>query len=66
MGEKIRQVRLARGLTQRELAEIAGVSAVTISKLETGAARSASSKTLLRLASALNTSLDRLFFGEGV
>ena len=66
MGERIREVRLARGLTQRQLAGKAGVSAVTISKLETGAAKSASSKTLLRLASALNTTLDRLFFGESV
>lgn len=51
VGERIREMRRERALTQDELAEIANVHPVTISELERGK-RSASARTVKRLAKA--------------
>ena len=53
-------------MTQEELAEKSGVSRGTISALENGIERNTTSKTLLRLALALGTSVDNIFFADGV
>lgn len=66
MGYKIKEVREEMRMTQEELAKKSGVSRTTISGLENGSARSASTKTLLKLAVALNTTIDRIFFADGV
>lgn len=66
MGYKIKEIREAKKMTQEELAEKSGVSRGTISALETGIERNTTSKTLLRLALALGTSIDSIFFTEGV
>lgn len=64
MGYRIRELREAMKMTQEELADKSGVSRGTISALENGSMRNTTSKTLLKLAQALNTSVDRIFFTE--
>lgn len=53
-GALLRLARQARGLTQAQAAQLAGYSAATISRFETGARRLADIETLRRLAVALN------------
>ena len=48
-----------RGMTQQELASIAGINSVYLSQIETGK-RSGSTKTLAALAKALNVTVDDL------
>jgi transcriptional regulator with XRE-family HTH domain len=56
----LKSVRETRGLSQTELGEKAGVPALMISHFETGARPSASAATLVKLANALDTSIDYL------
>ena len=66
MGYKIKELREAMKMTQEELAEKSGVSRGTISTLENGIDRTTTSKTLVKLAQALDTTVDRIFFTKGV
>ena len=66
MGYKIKELREAMKMTQAELAEKSGVSRGTISALENGIDRTTTSKTLVKLAQALDTTVDRIFFTKGV
>ena len=66
MGNKIREYREKADMTQSELSEKSGVSRVTISQLESGVERNTSSRTLLKIAKALNTTIDKIFFADGV
>ena len=66
MGYKIKELREAMKMTQEELAEKSGVSRGTISALENGIVRTTTSKTLVKLAQALDTTVDRIFFTKGV
>lgn len=61
LGSHLKAVRVAAGLTQAELAELAGVSRKTINTVENGVF--VPSTTLaLTLARALETSVEGLFF----
>lgn len=66
MGYKIKELRESMKMTQEELAEKSGVSRGTISALENGIDRTTTSKTLVKLAQALDTTVDRIFFTKGV
>ena len=55
---KLKETRESKGMSQEQLAQKSGVSRVTISNLETGKQKSASSDTLLKLSSALEEPLD--------
>jgi transcriptional regulator with XRE-family HTH domain len=55
-GQRLRELRLQRALSQVELARLAGVSAHTVSKLERQPASCCRSRTLARLAAALGKS----------
>ncbi len=66
MGNKIKEYREKMKMTQTELSEKSGVSRVTISQLECGVERNTSSKTLLSLAKALDTTVDKIFFSNSV
>lgn len=66
MGYKIKELREAMKMTQEELAEKSGVSRGTISALENGIDRTTTSKKLVKLAQALDTTVDRIFFTKGV
>ncbi len=57
IGHRLRRARLARNLTQRQVAEEAGVSEVTINKIERG--EPAKLVTLIRILRVLDL-LDRL------
>jgi transcriptional regulator with XRE-family HTH domain len=58
-GQAVRTVRLSRGLTQEQLAELADVHATYIGKIER-AQKNISFENLLKLACALNLSLAEL------
>lgn len=53
-------------MSQVELAEKSGVSRATISGLESGSVKVTTSTTLLKIAKALSTTVDQLFFDESV
>ena len=55
-GQRLRELRRQRALSQAELAKLAGVSAHTVSKLERQPASRCRSRTLARLAAALGES----------
>lgn len=66
MGYRIKEVREQRGMTQEELAAASGVGRVTIALIESGTTKNASGDTLFKLASALGTTIDSLFFDNTV
>ena len=55
-GQRLRELRLQRAMSQVELAKLAGVSAHTVSKLERQPASCCRTRTLARLAAALGES----------
>lgn len=61
MGYKIREERERIGMTQTELSERSGVSRGTISALENGTLRATTTKTLIRIAKAMGTTVDCIF-----
>jgi transcriptional regulator with XRE-family HTH domain len=63
LGKRLMELREERGLTQRQLAEKAGLSVAFLSEVENGK-RNLSSGKLLRLADELGASLDYLMRGE--
>lgn len=63
IGRQIRFNRLRRGLTQEQLAERAGFSVPYISHIERAAKRP-SLEALVRIAAALDLTLDRLLAGN--
>lgn len=66
MGNKIRERRLELGISQDRLAALSGVDRVNISLIETGKNVNPSIKTLGKIASALGTTVDDIFFAESV
>ncbi len=64
-GETLRRERLRRALTQRELADKAGVSYVTVSRMENGSAGPVKPPTLRKLADALGLAPDVLINWDG-
>lgn len=66
MGYKIKEVREAKNMTQERLSELSGVSRGTIVALENGSAKTTTTKTLVKIATALNTTVDAIFFAESV
>lgn len=64
LGEKLAQLRIVRGLTQQQLANQAGVSLSTVSKLEEGSVTKPSARILLKLTGVLDYNLDDLLSGE--
>ena len=63
IGEGVRKIRHSRGLKQRELAEMTGLSQVTISRLETGRQKSIDPKALKKISSALGISVVQVMTG---
>lgn len=56
--------RIKAGLTQRQLAQKAGLSNVTIVKIEKGNYKNINVSTMLALAKALNSDVQTLFFSD--
>ena len=58
--KNIKNLRLKKGWTQQKLAEAAGVSYVTITKIEQGRSKEPTIQSMIKLADALDVSLDAL------
>lgn len=63
MGDRIRMLRQAKGLTQEELGARVGVSKVAVSQWETGSTANIRLKTFLALVDELGTTPQYLIFG---
>ena len=66
MGYKIKEARESKKMTQEELAEKSGISRGTICALENGTNKTTTSTTLVKIARALETTVDQIFFTEDV
>lgn len=66
MAYKIAEYRRAKGLTQAELAQKSGVSRAILSGLESGRITVTTTETLLRIAKALDCSVNDIFFEADV
>ena len=60
-GNRIKEAREAANMTQAELAERAGITRVSLSRIETGANQNPSVQTAIRIAKTLGVSMDFLF-----
>ena len=63
---KIKEARVKAGMTQTALAEKSGVSRSIISQLENGKRDITSTKTLVKIASALGVNIGDIFFAGKV
>lgn len=63
IGNKIRKLRLARGLKISDLADAVGVDSANISRLETGKQKSFTEQSLKKIANALSIEVSELFSG---
>ena len=66
MGYKLKEIREEKGITQEELEKASGVSRQTISAIENNDKYQAKTGTLIALARALGTTVDKLFFEKAV
>ncbi len=66
MGYKIKERREELKMSQIDLAKKSGISRATISSLENNSVRNTSTKVLKEIASALETTVGELFFGDDV
>lgn len=64
VGEKIRQARLAKGMTQEELGEILGVQKSAVAKYENGRVINIKRSTLQKIAEALDIPPFELVYDE--
>lgn len=62
IGKKIKEARLAKGLTQQELGDIIGVQKSAIAKYENGRVINIKRSTMQKIASALNIRPSELLF----
>lgn len=63
MGKRMKEYRLSRQMSQEELSTASGVSRATISAIENDPAYTPTTKTLERLAAALGSTVNQIFFG---
>lgn len=64
IGQKIKNARIAKGLTQQELGNIVGVQKSAIAKYENGRVVNIKRSTLQKITSALNIRFSELIFEE--
>lgn len=60
IGKNIQRIRKEKGLTQDELARKADMPYATLAKIESGMVRNPTINTIIKLAVALNVTLDQL------
>ena len=61
---QIKKYRTTMKMSQEELSEKSGVNRTTISAIETGKAENIMTGTLVALAKALETTVDKIFYPE--
>lgn len=66
MGYRVKEIREKNGLSQEMLSKKSGVSRTIISGLESGTIKETSTKTLFKIAKALNVNVSDIFFDEDV
>ena len=66
MAYRIRQIREQQGISQIELCEKTGLTKATIWRLETEPGAVTTSTTLVKIAEALNVTIDDLFLANEV
>ena len=66
MFKRIRDIRIAKDMSQVELAKKSGVSRFTIIALENGSLTNTHFSTIYKIAKALNVTIDALFFDDSV
>lgn len=64
LGQRLKEARKAKNLTQTELAELSGVSRITITQIERGATETTTSAVIVKLAKALECTTDFLLCME--
>lgn len=64
IGERVRELRRARPMTLRELADKSGVHYVSIHRIESGTAKEPHPSTVRKLAEALGVSSEYLQTGD--
>lgn len=65
IGEYIKEKRIEKGLSQRELASVAGVSNAEISRIEAGLRKNPSPDVLKNISFALNLLCEKLYAVAG-
>lgn len=65
LGDRIRQARIAAGLTQEQLGAVAGISGSAITQLENGETKTLKPENLFKIAKKLRKSAEWLVTGEG-
>ena len=63
---RIKEIREKSGVSQEELSKKSGVSRTIISGLESGAITTTTTKTLSKIAEALDVRVSEIFFDAGV
>lgn len=63
-GTRLKIARIKKGLNQRELADMSHVGLTSITKIEKHGIESTTVSTLRKLAKALDTTVEKLFFNE--
>jgi transcriptional regulator with XRE-family HTH domain len=64
IGDRIRTLRVARNLTQEQLAKACGVTKSAVSQWEDGSTKNVKLQTFMMLLDALSTDANYLIFGE--
>ncbi|ANS87585.1 hypothetical protein VSVS12_03893 [Vibrio scophthalmi] len=64
LGENIKLKRELLGISRAELIDRSGVSTAQMSRIERGEQKNPNLETLVAIATALNTSIDEIVFGE--
>jgi len=60
IGKNVRILRKKKGISQEKLARLADISLNTLTKIESGFAKKPTIQTVIKLAAALNISIDCL------
>ncbi|MFH1771844.1 MAG: helix-turn-helix transcriptional regulator [Candidatus Omnitrophota bacterium] len=60
LAENIRRLRIKKGLAQEKLARLADISTATLVKIESGVAKEPTITTVVKIANALDVSVDEL------
>lgn len=60
LAQTIRKLRLKKGLSQEKLARLADISNATLVKIESGVAKEPTITTVVKIADALEVSIDAL------